>query len=75
MRDQRVRDQRVADSGRELADLRRHWGEAYEITFSQGQFHAARRDDGAAVHASAAQELMRRLADAPDCPESAEPKR
>ena len=35
----------------ELADLRWHWGSAYEITVWSGIYRAERRDDGSAVTA------------------------
>ena len=38
----------------DLACLRWHWGEAYEITRAFGMFRAVRRDDGSAVSASTA---------------------
>jgi hypothetical protein len=42
--------------GRQLADLRWHWGDAYEITWA-GRFHAWRRDDGAVLSARSSEEL------------------
>jgi hypothetical protein len=41
----------------ELWRLRHHWGDAYVITWSDGQFHAKRRDNGAMVHRPTAREL------------------
>ena len=32
-----------------LADLRHHWGEAYEISYRAGQYRAVRRDDGSMI--------------------------
>ncbi len=42
---------------RALADLRWHWGDAYQISFVHGMFRAERRDDGAAVSAASASAL------------------
>jgi hypothetical protein len=42
--------------GKELADLRWHWDEAYEITWD-GRFRAKRLDDGGEVEADTAAEL------------------
>jgi hypothetical protein len=47
----------VSDPGA-LADLRHHWGEAYEISYRLGQYRAARRDDGSVVRADTAGELL-----------------
>ncbi len=41
----------------ELAHLRWHWGEAYEISMRNGMFRATRRDDGSAVTAPTAERL------------------
>jgi hypothetical protein len=41
----------------DLAVLRWHWGEAYEITMRGGIYRAARRDDGAVVTAPTAERL------------------
>jgi len=41
----------------DLADLRWHWGDAYDITVQNGMLRAARRDDGAAVTATTAERL------------------
>ena len=38
--------------GHQLAELRWHWGEAYEITWRNGAFRAIRRDNHAAVSAA-----------------------
>lgn len=43
--------------GHELAGLSLHWGEAYEITWTNGMFRAARRDNGAALWADSIAEL------------------
>jgi hypothetical protein len=45
----------------DLACLRWHWGEAYEITRVLGVFRAVRRDDGAAVCAPTAKTLLREI--------------
>jgi hypothetical protein len=42
--------------GKELADLRWHWDEAYEITWDS-RFRAKRLDDGGEVEADTAAEL------------------
>ena len=42
--------------GTELADLRWHWDEAYEITWD-GKFRAKRLDDGGELEADTAAEL------------------
>ena len=42
--------------GQELADLRWHWDEAYEITWD-GKFRAKRLDDGGELEADTAAEL------------------
>jgi hypothetical protein len=44
-------DQRQCELDREIADLRYHWGSAYEITVWSGIYRAERRDDGSAVTA------------------------
>jgi hypothetical protein len=41
----------------ELAALRWHWGDAYEITVRGGIYRAVRRDDRAAVTATTAERL------------------
>ncbi len=41
----------------DLAHLRWHWGEAYEITSRNGMFRVTRRDDGSAVTAPTAEHL------------------
>ena len=41
---------------RQLADLRWHWEEAYEIIWD-GKFRATRRDDGGKLEADTAAEL------------------
>ena len=49
-----------AQRGRQLADLRWHWDEAYEITWD-GKFRATRLDDGGKLEADTAaglRELM-----------------
>ena len=40
----------------QLADLRWHWGDAYEITWT-GEFRAVRRDNGLALETAWADEL------------------
>lgn len=47
----------------ELHFLRWHWGEAYEINYICGQFHAKRRDNGAMVHAVTADDMLRAIYD------------
>lgn len=37
--------------GHQLANLQLHWGEAYDITWQDGMFRAARRDGGGLVFA------------------------
>jgi hypothetical protein len=44
--------------GRDIADLRWHWDEAYDITWD-GRFRARRLDDGAPLDADTAEELDR----------------
>ena len=46
--------------GRQLADLRWHWEEAYEITWD-GKFRATRRDDGGKLEADTAEELRQQM--------------
>jgi hypothetical protein len=48
--------------GSQIADLRWHWGEAYEIGWTDGKFTAERRDDGDLLTASSAEELYERIA-------------
>ena len=49
--------------GHRLAELRWHWGEAYEITWDNAQFVAARRDNGAALKAETPGELWDQIRD------------
>jgi hypothetical protein len=42
--------------GQDIADLRWHWGEAYDITWD-GRFRAVRQDGGGSLDAGTAQEL------------------
>jgi hypothetical protein len=42
--------------GAQLADLRWHWGEAYDITWA-GRFRATRLDDGTVLEAGTAEQL------------------
>ena len=49
-------DYAVLERGMQLADLRWHWGDAYEITWA-GKFRAVRRDNGRALQAESADEL------------------
>jgi len=44
------------ERGIQLAELRWHWGDAYEITFAV-EFRAVRRDNGMALQAELAEEL------------------
>jgi hypothetical protein len=46
--------------GRDIADLRWHWDEAYDITWD-GRFRARRLDDGAPLDADTAEELDQRI--------------
>jgi hypothetical protein len=46
--------------GRQLADLRWHWEEAYEITWD-GRFRATRRDDGGKLEAETAEDLRQQM--------------
>jgi hypothetical protein len=50
----------AAMRGRDLADLRWHWDEAYDIGWD-GRFRARRRDDGTTLHAATAAELDTRI--------------
>jgi hypothetical protein len=52
-----MKDYQARERGRELADLRWHWDEAYEITWDDGKFRAARLDDGTELEADTAGEL------------------
>jgi hypothetical protein len=45
---------------RDVADLRWHWDEAYDISWD-GRFRASRRDDGAPLDAGTAGELDQRI--------------
>ena len=51
-----MRDYLSRERGRELAGLRWHWDEAYEITWD-GKFRAKRLDDGGELEADTAAEL------------------
>jgi len=51
-----MRDYLSRERGRELADLRWHWDEAYEITWD-GKFRAKRLNDGGELQADTAAEL------------------
>lgn len=44
-------DHEARQRSHQLANLRFHWGEAYEITWQDGSFRAARRDDGSPLWA------------------------
>jgi hypothetical protein len=46
--------------GRDIADLRWHWDEAYDITWD-GRFLARRLDDGGYLEADTAEELGKRI--------------
>jgi hypothetical protein len=46
----------AVERGMQLADLRWHWGDAYEIT-GAGEFRAVRRDNGLGLQAESADEL------------------
>lgn len=43
----------------DVAMLESHWGSAYRISYRLGQFRAERMDDGSAVRADSAEELLR----------------
>ena len=45
----------------ELADLRYHWSTAYAISYSHGEWLAARRDSGEVLTAADAETLRRRI--------------
>lgn len=45
----------------DLARLRYHWGDAYEITQADGTLRASRRDDGSALTADAARCLSTKI--------------
>lgn len=49
--------------GHRLAELRWHWGEAYEINCDGAQFDAKRRDNGAALKAETITELWDKIRD------------
>jgi len=49
-------DYAAVERGMQLADLRWHWGDAYEITWAS-EFRAVRRDNGLALQAESADEL------------------
>ena len=51
-----MRDYLSRQRGKELADLRWHWDEAYEITWD-GRFRAKRLDDGGELEADTAAKL------------------
>lgn len=51
----------VMGEARVLADVIHHWGEAYEIWYANGAYHARRRDTGATVHALDAEALMNEI--------------
>jgi hypothetical protein len=42
----------------DVAFLRAHWGDAYQISYRQGQFRAERRDDHSVVRADSADDLL-----------------
>jgi hypothetical protein len=44
-----VADHEARERGHLLASLRFHWGDAYEITWQDSMFQAARRDGGPPV--------------------------
>jgi len=49
-------DYSAVERGMQFADLRWHWGDAYEINWA-GVFQAVRRDNGLALRAESADEL------------------
>jgi hypothetical protein len=57
-----VADHEARERGHQLASLRFHWGDAYEITWQDGAFQAVRRDGGpplrAASHTGLSELLM-----------------
>lgn len=46
----------------DLETLRWHWGDAYEILWANGQFHAKRRDNGKMLHAETAEDMYKVIA-------------
>lgn len=48
----------MVDRTGELAELRFHWGAAYEIGYGLGQYRAVRRDDRSVVRADSAEQLL-----------------
>jgi hypothetical protein len=55
-------EREARERGRAIADLRDHWGNAYEIDFGTGMFVAIRRDNGATVRRPTARELHDEMA-------------
>jgi len=53
------RDHVARQRGHDLANLRGHWGEAYEIAWGNGMFGAERRDNHASVSTGTAAQLRR----------------
>jgi hypothetical protein len=47
----------------EIAELRCHWGDVYDITWSGGVFRATRLDNRAAVNATTAADLWEAIRD------------
>jgi hypothetical protein len=48
----------VIDRTGDLAELRFHWGAAYEIDYGLGQYRAVRRDDRSVVRADSVEQLL-----------------
>lgn len=44
-----------------LAYLRHHYGEAYEINMRRGRYEARRRDDGTVLAADTAEDLLEKI--------------
>ncbi len=54
-------EREASQRGRDLAELRKHWGAAYWLSGQAGQFVAERRDNGARVRKATAAELLAEL--------------
>ncbi len=44
-----------------IAELVREWGRYYVISYSAGQYHAERRDNGARVHQADPEQLLKAI--------------
>lgn len=56
-------DHEARQRSHQVANLRFHWGEAYDISWRDGAFRAVRRDDGTPVCALTYRELSETLRD------------